>query len=101
MIGRAVSETRSCSGVTGKSAYEHMHGEPFWDRLRKHPDEYEQFNRALSDLRSDEHQKITGAYDWSGLATAVDVGGGAGSLIAAFLEMYPDKRGVGPVPDSA
>ena len=52
------------------------------------------FNRALADLRSDEHQRIAEAYDWSGVNTVVDVGGGAGSLLAAILETHPDKRGV-------
>ena len=79
---------------TGKSSFEHVYGESFWDRMRRLPDEYEMFNRALADLRSDEHQRIAAAYDWSGVNTVVDVGGGAGSLLAAILEMHPDKRGV-------
>ncbi len=79
---------------TGKSSFEHVYGESFWDRMRRLPDEYEMFNRALADLRSDEHQRIAGAYDWSGVNTVVDVGGGAGSLLAAILETLPGKRGV-------
>jgi hypothetical protein len=79
---------------TGKSSFEHVYGESFWDRMRRLPDEYEMFNRALADLRSDEHQRIAGAYDWSGVNTVVDVGGGAGSLVAAILETLPGKRGV-------
>jgi hypothetical protein len=62
--------------------------------MRRLPDEYEMFNRALADLRSDEHQRIAGAYDWSGVKTVVDVGGGAGSLLAAILETHPATRGV-------
>ena len=62
--------------------------------MRRLPDEYEMFNRALADLRSDEHQRIAAAYDWSGVNTVVDVGGGAGSLLAAILETDPEKRGV-------
>lgn len=79
---------------TGESSFERMYGESFWDRMRRLPDEYEMFNRALADLRSDEHQRITGAYDWSGVNTVVDVGGGAGSLLAAILETRPGTRGV-------
>jgi hypothetical protein len=79
---------------TGKSSFEHVYGESFWDRMRRLPDEYEMFNRALADLRSDEHQRIAGAYDWSDVNTVVDVGGGAGSLLAAILETHPGKRGV-------
>jgi hypothetical protein len=79
---------------TGKSSFEHVYGESFWDRMRRLPDEFEMFNRALADLRSDEHQRIAEAYDWSGVNTVVDVGGGAGSLLAAILETHPEKRGV-------
>lgn len=79
---------------TGKSSFEHVYGESFWDRMRRLPNEYEMFNRALADLRSDEHQRIAEAYDWSGVNTVVDVGGGAGSLLAAILETRPTMHGV-------
>ena len=52
------------------------------------------FNRALAALRSDEHQQIAGVYNWTGVSTVVDVGGGAGSLLAATLERHPGIRGV-------
>jgi len=82
------------SVVTGEPSFEHVHGESFWDRLRRIPAENEMFNRALADLRSDEHQRIAEAYDWTGVTTVVDVGGGAGSLLAAVLENRPQMRGV-------
>jgi len=79
---------------TGLSSFEHVYGESFWDRMRRLPDENQMFNLALADMRSDEHQRIAGAYDWSGVKTVVDVGGGAGSLLAAILEKHPAKRGI-------
>jgi hypothetical protein len=79
---------------TGESSFEHVYGESFWDRMRRLPDEHELFNRALADLRSDEHQQIAGAYDWTHVKTVVDVGGGAGSLLAAILEKHEGTRGV-------
>jgi hypothetical protein len=79
---------------TGEASFVHVFGETFWDRMRRLPEEHELFNRALADLRSDEHQQIAAAYDWNGVNTAVDVGGGAGSLLAAILENRQDKRGV-------
>jgi hypothetical protein len=79
---------------TGASSFERVYGESFWERMRRLPDEHELFNRALADLRSDEHQRIAAAYDWSGVKTVVDVGGGAGSLLAAILETHPATRGV-------
>jgi hypothetical protein len=79
---------------TGTSSFERVHGESFWDRMRRLPDEYAMFNHALADLRGDEHQRIAEAYDWSDVNTVVDVGGGAGSLLAAILETHPETRGV-------
>jgi len=79
---------------TGESSFEHVYGESFWDRMRRLPKEYELFNRALASLRRDEHQRIAEAYDWSDADTVVDVGGGAGSLLAAIIETKPDMHGV-------
>jgi hypothetical protein len=79
---------------TGKSSFEHVHGESFWDRMRRLPYEHEMFNRALANLRGDEHRQIADAYDWTDVETVVDIGGGAGSLLAAILEKNPGTRGV-------
>ena len=70
----------------------HVFGESFWDWTRRHPSQNEMFNRALAALRSDEHQQIAGAYNWTGVSTVVDVGGGAGSLLAATLAKHPGIR---------
>jgi hypothetical protein len=37
---------------------------------------------------------ILAAYDFAGMATMVDVGGGQGALLAALLKAYPDMRGI-------
>jgi hypothetical protein len=82
------------SVTTGESSFQHVYGETFWDRMRRFPNEGEMFNRALADLRGDEHRQIASAYDWTKAETAVDVGGGAGSLLAAILEQHTEKRGI-------
>lgn len=79
---------------TGESSFEHVYGESFWDRMQRIPEEYAMFNRALADLRSDEHRQIASAYDWTEVKTVVDVGGGAGSLLAAILDEHQDKRAI-------
>lgn len=55
--------------VTGKSATTHVSGESFWEHMRQHPEENEIFNRALAELRGDEHQQVADAYDWVGVNT--------------------------------
>lgn len=84
----------SHSVVTGKSATNHVFGESFWEHMRRHPEENETFNRALAELRGDEHQQIADAYDWAGVNCVVDVGGGVGSLLVAILEKRRGIRGV-------
>jgi hypothetical protein len=82
------------SVVTGQSATTHLFGQSFWEHMRQHPEENETFNRALAELRGDEHQQIADAYDWAGANTVVDVGGGIGSLLVAILENRRAIRGV-------
>jgi hypothetical protein len=82
------------SVVTGQSATQHVFGESFWDYARRHPEENDTFNRALAELRGDEHQQIADAYDWTGTNTVVDVGGGIGSLLAAIMASRPKIHGV-------
>ena len=78
---------------TGEASFVHVFGESFWDRMRRLPEENELFNRALAEVRGDEHRQIADAYEWEGVHTVVDVGGGAGSLLAAILENHQDMRG--------
>jgi hypothetical protein len=47
----------------------------------------------LAELRGDEHRQIAEAYDWAGIDTVVDVGGGVGSLLASILDKQPSARG--------
>jgi len=79
---------------TGQAATTHVLGKSFWEHMREHPEKNETFNRALAELRGDEHRQIADAYDWRGVSTVVDVGGGVGSLLAAILTTRPAIRGV-------
>jgi ubiquinone/menaquinone biosynthesis C-methylase UbiE len=82
------------SAETGLSATQHVFGESFWEHAKKYPKDGETFNRALAELRGDEHRQIADAYDWNGVSVVVDVGGGIGSLLAAIMKNHPEIRGV-------
>jgi len=82
------------SVVTGQSAAGHVFGESFWEYARRHPEAGAIFNRALAELRGEEHQQIADAYDWTGVHTVVDVGGGIGSLLAAIMSRRAGIHGV-------
>ena len=82
------------SAVTGQSATRHVFGESFWEYAKKHPGDGETFNRALAELRGDEHRQIADAYEWNGVTSVVDVGGGIGSLLAAIMKNHPGIHGM-------
>jgi len=61
--------------------------------MRDHPEDNVAFNRGLAEIRKDEQAGIAAAYDWTGVTSVVDVGAGAGSLIASVLCANPQIRG--------
>ena len=79
---------------TGRSAFEHIHGESLYDYLGHHPAAEAKFQAAMSGYSAQEAAAVLAAYDFSGLGTVVDVGGGHGTLVAALLEANPQLAGV-------
>jgi O-methyltransferase domain len=79
---------------TGESAFTAVHGEDCWDYLVRHPDLARAFNLGMSSLARSFHRAILDVYDFSGIGTLVDVGGGQGELMAAILARYPAMRGI-------
>ena len=75
---------------TGEPAIVKAVGLPLWDYLETHPEEQDLFNATMTAL---DPAPIVNAYDWSGLRTVVDVGGGQGALLAAILQANPSARG--------
>jgi hypothetical protein len=79
---------------TGRAAFDHVHGEPFFDYLGDHPEESAIFDEAMTSLTSLVVQEVLAAYDFSGFRRIVDVGGGRGSLLGAILQTNNDATGV-------
>lgn len=79
---------------TGESARKRLgRGEDF-THLERDPAKAAVFNAAMIDLTRPVARAAARELDWSGVATAVDVGGGAGELIATVLAHHPAMRGV-------
>lgn len=78
---------------TGQAAHDHALGQKVWEYMRDHPEDNVAFNRGLAEIRKDEQAAIAAAYDWSGVTSVVDVGAGAGSLVASILAINPQIRG--------
>jgi len=52
------------------------------------------FNEAMRSYSNSESEAILAMYDFSGIGTLADVGGGYGHLLAAVLGNYPEMKGV-------
>jgi hypothetical protein len=73
----------------GGSAFEHHHGEPFFEHLSRHPEQEAAFHASMHDRAVQEAEHIVDAYDFSGFTHIADVGGGNGVLLAAILRSAP------------
>ncbi|MFD9948314.1 methyltransferase [Nonomuraea sp. NPDC059023] len=77
---------------TGLPAWETVFGADFWSYLAANPRMSETFDAMMAD-GADYLADAAGGYDWSGVRHVVDVGGGAGTLLAEVLGAFPDLRG--------
>jgi len=79
---------------TGKPGFEKFLGMPVFDWLATHPEEASLFNETMVGIHGAEPAAVAAAYDFSGLKTVVDVGGGTGNLITTILAKNPEMRGI-------
>ncbi|HZF51274.1 MAG TPA: methyltransferase [Polyangiaceae bacterium] len=79
---------------TGESAFEHVYGEPLWSYLRANPELGAVFDDAMTSNTAYTADPVATTYDFSGINTLVDVGGGRGGLLASILAKNPGLRGV-------
>jgi hypothetical protein len=52
------------------------------------------FNEAMLSMTRMSVPAVLSAYDFSGISTLMDVGGGLGELMSAILKKYPSMRGI-------
>src|SRR5918993_2179170 len=79
---------------TGKPAFDHVWGTPFFDYLAKRPEAAAHFSEAMIGFHGSEPPTVAEAYDFSGIGTVVDVGGATGNMLAALLSRHAGLRGV-------
>jgi hypothetical protein len=80
--------------MTGESAFEHAHGESFYEYVARHPDVGGPYNRSMTRQSEQHNTAVVAGYDFSPFGTVVDVGGGQGSTLAAILQADPTVRGI-------
>src|SRR5215210_5232071 len=79
---------------TGQSAFEHLYGVTNFEYWAQHPEAEAIFDDAMTSRGAAQNAAVVAAYDFAGVGTLVDVGGGHGSLLAAVLQAHPAMRGV-------
>jgi len=79
---------------TGKSGFEKSLGMPVFDWLGKNPEAASLFSETMVGFHGADPAAVASAYDFSGLATIVDVGGATGNLLTAVLQKNPQAKGI-------
>lgn len=82
------------SVATGERAYDHVFGTSFYHHLAADPGEGGRFTEAMAGSIAEVTAALPAAYDFSGLASVVDVGGADGTLLASVMHAWPGVRGV-------
>src|SRR3984893_1931581 len=78
---------------TGSPAFSHVFGASLFDYLQQNADAADAFNQGMSNLSSMLAYAVLMAYDFTGISSIVDVGGGQGKLLERILQFNPDMRG--------
>jgi hypothetical protein len=79
---------------TGQSPFEKIHGTPVFDYLSQHPDKGRLFDDAMSGVHGRETTAMLDAYDFTGIGTLADIGGGNGEVLSSILRTHPAMRGI-------
>ncbi len=90
--GRAWSNLDYCVR-TGKQAMEHIYGASIFEFMKQNPQEAQIFNDTMTNLSMIDGPAVAEAYDFHGINSIVDVGGGHGLLLAIILQKHPNMKG--------
>ena len=90
---RAWGEFVNCL-KTGQSGINLAYGTNVWDCIEKRPELRSHLNEAMIDFHGSEALAVAKAYDFSGMGTLVDVGGGTGNVLVTILDNFSNLRGI-------
>jgi cyclopropane fatty-acyl-phospholipid synthase-like methyltransferase len=79
---------------TGEPAFDHLFGENWFEYVAKNPEASKTFNDAMTNFATQSHSAIVDAYDFSGIETICDVGGGHGALLSRIVTANPHMKGI-------
>jgi O-methyltransferase domain len=79
---------------TGESALSQVFGESLYEHLNHVPEVARMFDAEMIAISHDSAEALLAAYDFVPSSKIIDVGGGAGALLAAILQAHPHATGV-------
>ena len=82
------------SVLTAEPAFQKVYGKPLFDYIGEHPALAQIFDAGMTAFHGHETKAMLDAYDFSGVATLADIGGGNGSLLSGVLQRYPAIKGM-------
>jgi hypothetical protein len=78
---------------TGSPAFNATFGTGLFDYLQRNPESADTFNNGMTDLSSMLAYAVSLAYDFSGISSIIDIGGGQGRFLRTVLELNPEMKG--------
>jgi SAM-dependent methyltransferase len=79
---------------TGEPAFDHVFGASLFDWYAKNLEESAVFDEAMTSLSAFEGEAVAAGFDFSGIETLADVGGGRGLLLATILKANPTMKAI-------
>ena len=78
---------------TGSPAFNNVFGASLFDYLQQNVDAADAFHQGMADVSSILAYAVLMAYDFAGIASIVDIGGGQGKLLEKILQFNPNITG--------
>jgi SAM-dependent methyltransferase len=78
---------------TGDTAFNQTFGSGLFDYLGQHPEAARAFHQGMANLASMLAYAVVFAYDFAGICSVVDIGGGEGRFLETILDFHPDMQG--------
>ena len=78
---------------TGSPAFDNVFRASLFDYLQQNVDAADAFNQGMTNVSSMLAYAVLMAYDFAGISSIVDIGGGQGKLLGRILQFNPEIRG--------